>query len=134
LWQNKNRMGVLRLNRGDEMKRDWDLVRQILLALEKTESGRLMPGDVPGWDTRMVSYHFKIMNEAGLICAKCVAGDGLEDCVGLSQTWEGRELLDSIRAHSVWNQVKGLVRRKGLDLTYYVVKEAAKSILESLLQ
>ena len=116
------------------MRRDWDLVRQILLALEKTESGRLMPGDVPGWDKRIVSYHFKIMNEAGLICAKCVAGDGSVGCVGLSLTWEGHELLDSIRAHSVWNQVKGLAREKGLDLTFYVVKEAAKTILESLLR
>ena len=116
------------------MKRDWDLVRQGLLSLEQTETGQLMPSDVPGWDAQAVSYHMRLLDEAGLIRARCISTNAGLSCVGLSLTWSGHELLDSIRTNTVWNRIKGLVREKGLDLSFEVVKDAARSVLAAMMQ
>jgi len=119
------------------MKRDWDLVREILLHLEACEStrGNLRPGDLAGYDEERVSYHVQIMIEAGLIegeCAKTIARPLY--CMAHRLTWAGHEFLDQVRSHAAWNRIKGLAREKGLDMTLEVIKLAAKLVLESLLK
>lgn len=117
------------------MRRDWELVRQILLKLEdlSTTSSYLSPDGVPGYDPEIISYHMQLMDEAGLIKAKCLktSGQGLR-CNAISMTWEGHEFLDKIKNDSNWNKVKGIAREKGLDLSFDVIKLAAKTVLESL--
>ena len=55
------------------MKRDWEIVRRVLLGLEQLGDSRsaLSPEDLPPYDSDLVSYHFQILGEAGLIEAKC---------------------------------------------------------------
>ena len=60
------------------MKRDMELVRAILLAMEDSPSTG--PGElvIPDYDTEAVMYHLKIMREAGLIKAvDASSADGL---------------------------------------------------------
>lgn len=110
------------------MKRDWELVRRILLALE-SQDGRLMPDQIAGYDAAAVCYHMEIMRQAGLIEANSVAGA----CVALSLTWNGHEFLDSIRQDTVWNKVKVRAREAGVGLTADVVVALAKKVVEALL-
>lgn len=119
------------------MKRDWDLVREILLHLEACEStrGNLRPGDLAGYDEELVSYHVQIMIEAGLIEGECSKTTNRPlYCLAHRLTWAGHEFLDQVRSHVAWNRIKGLAREKGLDMTLDVIKLAAKLILESLLR
>jgi len=119
------------------MKRDWDLVREILLKLEACESarGQLQPGEFAGRDEELVSYHVRILMEAGLIEGECSKATGRPlHCTAHSLTWEGHELLDRVRSHAAWNKIKGVAREKGLDMTLDVIKLAAKTVLESLLR
>ncbi len=115
------------------MERNWDLVRKILVKLEglSTLQSRLDPSDVEGYDKEFVSYHMHLMDQAGLIKAKCTSGSSPSlHCVALSLTWEGHEFLDKVRNDTIWNTVKGIARDKGLDLSFDVIKMAAKSVIE----
>ncbi len=57
------------------MKRDMDLIRSILFALEGTESaGELQQFSVEGVADDLLSYHVKILSQAGLIDADDASG------------------------------------------------------------
>ena len=116
------------------MKRDWDVVRKILLKLEEigNTTSRLESSEVNGYDPELVSYHMQLLDEAGLIKARCRQHRPL-NCVALSMTWKGHEFLDQIRQDTVWNKVKGEAREKGLDLSLDVIIALAKSIIASML-
>lgn len=118
------------------MKRDWDLVRHILLKLEEqaTVQSKLLPADLPAFDEETVSYHFRLLDDAGLITAKCIGGGKRLHCVATGMTWAGHEFLDSVRTVTLWNRTKELVREKGLELSFDAVKAAAKVIVETFMK
>lgn len=117
------------------MQRDWDLVRKILLAVEaqETVTGRVEPTSIQGYDQEKVVYHMIIMSEAGFIRVReSKSINQPAYCIGLSLTWEGHEFLDNIRQDNLWQKVKGTVKDKGLDLSFDVIKLAAKLAIESM--
>jgi hypothetical protein len=79
------------------MKRDWECIRAILVALEEKDGAltHLQPNEVPGFEDEIASYHIKMMIEAGLIEGDCKRGRVLH-CVAICMTWQGHELLDKI--------------------------------------
>lgn len=118
------------------MRLDWECARAILKALEDMPEaeGRLMPGDVPGWDWRVVSHHIELLAEAGLIRAHCVRALGAEPlCYGQRLTFAGHELLNGIRQPSAWNRIKAKVRDAGLEMTVEAVKAAAAALVKDML-
>lgn len=116
------------------MKRDWDLVREILLAVEMLPDSEstLDEGCIENRLREEVSYHFRLMYEAGLIDAIDAGALSGDFYIPTSLTWEGHELLDKIRQQSSWNKVKGLVKEKGLDLSYDVLKVALGSAITKM--
>lgn len=119
------------------MKRDWDLVRKILLACEELgdTSSALEANGIEGSDAETVSYHMSLLIEAGLIKGHC--SQGMNDpmrCFATSLTWEGHEFLDKVRSNNVWNKVKAVAREKGISLSLDVIKIAAKAAIEQMLQ
>ena len=118
------------------MKRDWELIRKILIKLEDLGSTTsvLNPSDIEGYDQELVSYHIKLLIEAGLIEGKCTKSLSAPlHCVAFRLTWDGHELLDQIRNRSVWNRIVEMARERGLDLSFEVVKVAAKTAITQLL-
>ena len=118
------------------MKRDWDLVRVILLKLEECESsrGNLRPEEIAGHDRELVSYHIQILMESGLIIGECSRSLGAPlYCTAHRLTWAGHEFLDQVKSHTAWNRIKGMARERGLDMTLDVIKTAAKILVESVL-
>lgn len=115
------------------MKRDWDLVRQILLQVEALPSvaDSLGPEAVAGYDEQVVAYHMWLLNDAGLIegsVKKMLSGDIVVIVSNL--TWEGHEFLDSIRRDNVWAQLKDKAAALGTDLPFDVVKATAVQLLQ----
>lgn len=51
------------------MKRNWDLIRKILLKLEEKADSTswLESTDIKGYDAKTVAYHYKLLSNAGLI-------------------------------------------------------------------
>ena len=51
---------------GDNMKRDMDLVKCILIEIEKVEDENYFCINVSGYSEDFVNYHLELLNEAGL--------------------------------------------------------------------
>lgn len=91
------------------MKRDLDLVRQLLFVIESSETAALnhVYGLSPG-DQR-VQYHLRLLVDAGLARGVGLTGEG-SVCVRL--TWDGHEMLELVRNESLWDRAKRLVQDK----------------------
>ena len=114
------------------MQRDWGLIRLILRMIEEKPSygDVVRPDAITGYDDELVSYHLHILDQAGLITAKCKDTRSGIFCVAMNLTWDGHELLDSIKSETVWNQLRNVFREKSIDLSYAAVKTAALSIIK----
>lgn len=76
------------------MKRDWRLVRKMLLAAESTDPGNSFGHRDVGTDVdeRVFEFHAKIMNDAGL-WGKPYSGG----FVGSGLSWHGHDIVDHFR-------------------------------------
>lgn len=117
------------------MKRDWDLIRRILLKLEEKANNTdfLLSSDFPPFDSPKVAYHFELLYQAGLIVGEPIRTIGHSDFYAQALTWQGHELLDKIRQDTVWNKIKSIAREKSLDLTLDSVKLIAGKLIEIML-
>jgi Hypothetical protein (DUF2513) len=107
------------------MKRDMDLVRQILITIEDHEQGYAPETiDVPGYTHEVIGYHLVLMADAGLILANIVGefGAGSPDAIVDRMTWDGHEFLANARNETVWKKVKGIVATKGGSVSFEVLK------------
>lgn len=91
------------------MKRDMDLVRQIMLVLEETNysiDAQAFIDDTH--DIQAICYHFEIMQEAGLIYAtvkKEMSGSYIYGCA-INLTWQGQEFIANVKDDKLWSRVK----------------------------
>lgn len=117
------------------MKRDWELIRKILIKLEQMaeESLPLKDDQFEGVDPDTVSYHFKIMGQAELIETDVITIRGNSLYSAKAITWQGHEFLDKIRNDTVWNKSKAMLKNKGIDLSFDVLKSAATTIISQLI-
>ncbi|MFU2088987.1 DUF2513 domain-containing protein [Avibacterium avium] len=117
------------------MKRNWDLIRKILLKLEeKADSTSWLESDgIKGYDSQTIAYHYKLLKNAGIIEAIDISTMGEENFAAISLTWQGHEFLDKIRNDAVWNKIKSTIKSKSLDLSFDAIKTAASAIITSML-
>ena len=119
------------------MKRDWDLIRQILLACEATPPGqRLNQAAFPGLDKATVFEHVRMLTEAGYIKASLLplhTGEGGGEFVILHLVWDGYDLLAKMKSDTWWAKIKQVAAEKGLSLTFDVIKTLALPAAKGLL-
>lgn len=119
------------------MKRDWDIIRDILLKLEDLEpSVVLEPKDFPSDKISEYAYNANLLLEAGLVHGG-TDGTLMADLnhFWLSRlTWDGHELLDAIRDDSIWNRTKNRFASEGISMTFDLVKNVATEISAALLR
>lgn len=119
------------------MKRDFDLIRQILIQLENepTCSARLFARDFPEWQSETVNYHIWLLIQSGLIIGVCNNDVPREQgfvCYGACLTWQGHEFLATIRDNGTWQKIRTLLADKAVDLSLEAVKVAAAAGLKTL--
>ena len=130
------------------MKRNMDLVRAILIVLEKNPSEytdyrlarhivsrpHLFSLNIDPDDLEFhiqFDAHTKMMREAGLIESSYVNQTFPDDEESdLCLTWEGHEFLANIRELSVWEKVK----RQCGDASFTVIKQIAVEIARQFIQ
>ncbi len=98
------------------MKRDIDLVRGILLAIEdnKNVNGRgWISLNIPGRSREEISYHVRLMYEAGLIDAVDLSTLDKYEWQPKELTWQGRDFLNTARDEGLWEQSKKEIERIG---------------------
>ncbi|MFP7479351.1 DUF2513 domain-containing protein [Terribacillus saccharophilus] len=115
------------------LKRDMSLIRSLLLDIEAefTEGGfALEVTEEDEYSEEEMNYHLQLMKEAKLIKLETVLDEEEEEeellIYGL--TWEGHELLDSIREEVVWQQLLVKLKREKGSMPFSVLrKQAAKA-------
>jgi Hypothetical protein (DUF2513) len=121
------------------MKRDWDIIRDVLLALEDsdTPNPRLSAKHFTQHDEQAVAYNMRLLHEAGYIDARFTSSNSMSGHIlgasAVHMTNAGHELLDTIRSDTVWSKTKDTFKSKGLDMTFDLVIMVSKKIVESML-
>lgn len=111
-----------------------DLARKILFAIEECEN-QCGPDDIKieGYSEQMISYHIKILAEAGLIKAEDISTMG-EDGFrwwAKSLTWQGHEFLDAARDNNRWEKAKTLASEKTGSLMFEAIKFALTQLIKN---
>lgn len=95
------------------MKRDMDLIRELLLQIESHDMGVVYVSHLKGAvslqaiNEEVLVYHLDLMKEAGLIHGrKPSALSTVSPWIIERLTWEGHEFLDTIRDPDIWKKTK----------------------------
>ena len=89
------------------MRRDMDLVRAILLAVEENEDPyELLTPSIEGYSELQICHHIALLADAGLVNARDRSAIGVYYWSAGPHTWAGHELLDLMRNDELWDVVK----------------------------
>ena len=118
------------------MKRDLDLIRDLLLQIEEKYDGNFgmleinYHGEVGSPEFQKTVEHIYLMGEAGLIEVRDHSHMSGREYSPKRMTWWGHDFLDSIRDPEVWDQTKKLANKAGagsLDLVGDIAKGFIKT-------
>lgn len=108
------------------MKRDMDLVRQILLNATAQENGYANENpEIEGYTEDQIGHHIYLMHQAGLVEAadtSSMDGDS-PTALLISVTWKGHDFIEAARSNTVWSQAKDKAKSVGGSLTFDLMKE-----------
>lgn len=117
------------------MKRNMDLVRKILLALEAHPHG-FAPADftVAGYDQETIGHHVWLMAQGHLVTAEdvTVSENAGPTALPESITWHGHEFLDLVRNETVWKKLKAELKDRAITLPFELLQALAMKIAKSL--
>lgn len=121
------------------MKRDFELIRKLLLFFEEKQSrGHIKAPRIEGYDEGIVQYHLVLMHEAGLLRCEAVrsstTSDRIISVIPFELTWDGHEFLDKIRNENVWRKVRDTITSKSGSLAFAVVNQVATRLALELVQ
>lgn len=120
------------------MKRDWDLIREVLLEVEAIDPSKFE--DRRYGPLRQSENAFKDEQAYSLWQAGFIQGveassiDQGDSVIAQRLTWQGHELLDTLRSKPVWEKVKTTAKEKGVELTFSAVVALGKAVIESMLK
>lgn len=122
------------------MKRDMDLIRELLLKLEALpmrEGGIVTISSdadeiaVPGYNSAQIDYHLGQIRLAGFINdggARPMSGIGFH-CL----TWTGHDFLNSVRDPRIWEKTKKGAEAAG-GFTVELLKDLAKGLVKKQIE
>ena len=97
------------------MKRDMDLVREILLTIESMET-RYEHLNVPNYPVDKVNHHADLLISAGIVNGEMNwTFGGPATPIVESLSWAGYDFLDAIRNESIWTKTKDFVKERDLQ-------------------
>ncbi len=89
------------------MKRDMNLIREVLFQLESATAGKTHHLQAPeGYSGEQVACHATLLLEAGLIEGRRVRAFSGSTFRDLRLTWEGHDFLDAVRPPAAWERVE----------------------------
>ena len=120
------------------MKRDWDVIREVLIEVEaldthtRDKAQYSVTHGQPA-DTDLKAEHALMLWEAGFIDASDAGADEGPALLSPKLTWQGHDLLETMRSPRVWNRIKTVAEEKGVELTFDAVKALSKAALDWVL-
>lgn len=113
------------------MKRDFDLIRDILLQIESSNSTNLTIDNFINLASKNVlAYHIHLIYEAGFIKAYDITCIGNDYPMYQIQwlTNSGHDYLDAIRSDDIWKDTKSNLLKIGGSASLDVIKTVASNI------
>lgn len=107
------------------MKRDMDLCRKILEAVEQAPTSiGFVEIEIEGYSADEISYNVLLLQEAGLLTAIDITGmsSSVQEMKPERLTWEGHEFLEAARNETRWKRAKDIIQEKGGGAVFEVVK------------
>ncbi|MBA5690641.1 DUF2513 domain-containing protein [Rugamonas apoptosis] len=137
------------------MKRDWDLLRKQLTDIEE---GRDVLADIPdpiswtgdiAWEEfeqataeqqqaeNRLAGHLELLIKSGYVEGLSVVR-GADNHFSYGRhaprlTMAGHDLLDTMRSATVWESIKAMAKKKGVELTFDAIKVLAGAALKHAL-
>lgn len=113
------------------MKRDWEIIRQVLIAIEEDRFDEYLDNVE---NQKIVIGNTVLLINAGFVYGSMITNlDKDEDVHIKGLAWQGHELLDTIRSRPVWEKIKSTALDKGLELTFDVVKALGVKVLSVII-
>jgi hypothetical protein len=129
-------MGVAAALGERTMKRDWDVIREVLIEVESLnadERDRFAYCVRSDRDSTK-DAHALLLRKAGLLEGADAESMGEAALLCPALTWQGHELLDTLRSKPVWQRIKSTAKDKGVELTFDTVKALGKMALDYVLR
>ena len=117
------------------MRRDLDLVRQLMLTIEALPASPPVQYRAGEVEDPVLLAHLELMIRAGLVNGKISQSHGARgDVISISGlTWEGHEWVEMVRSQSLWNETKSALLDHGGALTFELTKAVAGKLLRARL-
>ncbi|ENX42828.1 DUF2513 domain-containing protein [Acinetobacter sp. NIPH 2100] len=119
------------------MKRDWDVIRNLLIDIEELTYSDSFDIDTHAIDNPQEKIKLEMADlllAKGFFTGERVSYlDGGLGLYSLKLTWDGHELLDTLRDQNVWNRIQEISKEKGIDITFESIKVMLGLALTSLL-
>ena len=114
------------------MKRDMNLIRDILLKMEASSDDDFSDlNNNEGVSDRVLHYHYKLMLQADLIEAvDASTHDGLYFHV-VRITWNGHEFLGNARDERVWKKTIAKLGTYASGLPFEVLTNALRTVVQA---
>ena len=112
------------------MKRDMDLVREIMLQIEALPAGPPVLYRVGEVEDLVLLNHLEMLIDAGLVRGKISRSQGSRGDVIVISTlsWEGHEWIDLVRDPRVWDEAKTTLQENGGALSFELTRAVATRI------
>ncbi len=121
------------------MDRDWNVIREILLKLEQSETANsnLNAKDLNDYEEQNVAYNMRLLDDDKCIIAMIIDthdGSGkIGSATAERMTNKGHDLLDTIRNDNIWRKIKEHFYRAGINMTIDLVITTGRHIIESII-
>lgn len=118
------------------MKRNWDIIRDVLIEVEALDNARLETiqyGPVRDSDEPQKDAHGVLLWKAGFIEGVDASNTGGDAVIVQGLTWTGHDLLETIQSQAVWERIKVIAKDKGIELTFDSVKALGKMALTAII-
>jgi hypothetical protein len=124
------------------MKRDMELIREIMLKLEAwpmnmgdavVMTPQDMRAEIPGHDLAEINHHMDLIHEAGFIDDGGPRASGpMFGFLFMGLSMNGHDFLDSVRSPDVWKRTQSVAAKVGtvsLSILVEIAKAEAKKML-----
>ena len=107
------------------MQRDLDLIRLILLEVEKNlDPQAWFDPELESYHPDQISYHIMLLDQAGLLEGWNRSAIGVFRWSARNLTWRGHEVLEASRDQDAWQKTKNRLSDLAPGLVFEVLAES----------
>ena len=112
------------------MKRDLDLIRELLLKIEALPAGPAAQYRMGEVEDPVLLAHLEMLLDSGLVDGRISRSHGSRgDVIAISGlTWDGHEWIETVRDNRVWDEAKRTCLENGGVLTFDLARAVARRI------